>query len=250
MAASVPARITDEAPSKVSSGRIAVLVADDTTMGCQLLYNALKRSRNPFDVVACGVTRADILNAMHTRQVDVALISEDLQDGRYMGFQVLRELHASYPTTRVVLLFNSSQNDLVVDAFRAGAQGVFCRAEPFEALCKCIRAVHKGQVWANSAQIQLLLGALVNTAPLRLVSNRGLSLLTKREDEVVNLVAEGLTNREIAHKLGLSEHTVSNYLFRIYNKLGVSSRVELVLYALRQREDRQVIGRHSFDGQT
>ena len=65
-------------------------------------------------------------------------------------------------------------------------------------------------------------------------------MLAKRENEVANLVSEGLTNREIAQKLGLSEHTVSNYLFRIYEKLGISSRVELVLYVLRQR--RQVLG--------
>ena len=61
-------------------------------------------------------------------------------------------------------------------------------------------------------------------------------MLTKCEDEVVKLVADGLSNRNVAHKLGLTEHTVSNYLFRIYEKLGISSRVELVLYALKQKQ--------------
>ena len=65
---------------------------------------------------------------------------------------------------------------------------------------------------------------------------RGQTLLTKREDDVVNLVVDGLWNRETAQKLGLTEHTVSNYLFRIYEKLGISTRVELVLYALRQKQ--------------
>ena len=65
---------------------------------------------------------------------------------------------------------------------------------------------------------------------------QGRRLLTKREDDVVKLVADGLSNRNVAHKLGLTEHTVSNYLFRIYEKLGISSRVELVLYALKQRQ--------------
>jgi DNA-binding CsgD family transcriptional regulator len=64
----------------------------------------------------------------------------------------------------------------------------------------------------------------------------GRTLLTKREDDVVNLVVDGLSNRETAQKLGLTEHTVSNYLFRIYEKLGISTRVELVLYALRQKQ--------------
>jgi len=63
-----------------------------------------------------------------------------------------------------------------------------------------------------------------------------MALLAKREDEVASLVAEGLSNRDIAERLGLSEHTVSNYLFRIYEKLGISGRVELVLYILKQRQ--------------
>lgn len=210
-------------------------------MGCQLLQNALKRFRHKFDVVAGAVSRADVLNCLHAHHVDVALISEDLQDGRFAGFQVLREVHASHPKTRVVVMCKSLQNDIVIDVFRAGAKGVFCRTEPLGTLCKCIQAVHKGQVWANSTQLQLILGALVNAAPLRVVNSQGLNLLANRETQVVYLVVEGLTNREIAHKLGLSEHTVSNYLFRIYNKLGISTRVELVLYVMRQRELGQML---------
>ena len=69
-----------------------------------------------------------------------------------------------------------------------------------------------------------------------MVNPHGQTLLTKREDDGVNLVVDGLSNREVAQKLGLTEHTVSNYLFRIYEKLGISTRVELVLYALRQKQ--------------
>ena len=64
---------------------------------------------------------------------------------------------------------------------------------------------------------------------------RRLTALTKREEDVVKLVAEGLTNREVAKQLGLTEHRVSNYLLRVYEKLGTSSRVELVLYQLKKR---------------
>jgi len=67
---------------------------------------------------------------------------------------------------------------------------------------------------------------------VRLVDNDSANLLTKREEDLVRLVADGLSNRDIARKLNLSEHTVKNYIFRIFEKLGVSNRVELVLYAL------------------
>jgi DNA-binding NarL/FixJ family response regulator len=107
-------------------------------------------------------------------------------------------------------------------------------------LCKCIQAVHKGQVWANSNHLQILLGALTQAPPARLVNAHGLNLLAEREGQVVNLVVDGLTNRDIAAQLGLSEHTISNYLFRIYNKLGVSSRVELVLYVMKHREQSRI----------
>jgi two-component system, NarL family, nitrate/nitrite response regulator NarL len=228
--------IIAERPSEVSSPKVGVLIADDSRMGCQLLEHALSRSRFRFDVVASAVSSVEVISVLKSKPVDVALINQGLQDGPLVGFQLLAEMRASYPQTRVVVLLKTATCDLVVDAFRGGAKGVFCRTESFEALCKCIQSVHRGQVWANTDQLHYLLDAFVNTNPLRAVDYSGRALLTKREDEVASLLAEGLTNREVSVKLGLSEHTVSNYLFRIYNKLGVSSRVELVLYLLRQRQ--------------
>ena len=220
----------------VRPSRINILLADETRMGCQLLKNALSRSSARFRVVECATSRAEILQGLASRDVDVALVSEDLDDGALVGFQILSELRASFPKTRLILLLKSGSEDLVVDAFRGGAKGVFCRTEPIQSLRKSIQAVHKGQVWANSHQLHLILEALVSASPLRTKSLPKMALLAKREDEVASLVAEGLSNRDIAERLGLSEHTVSNYLFRIYEKLGISGRVELVLYILKQRQ--------------
>ena len=219
--------------SSIRSPRISILIADETPMSCQLLKNALMHSRFPFEVVGCATSRSEIMSCMSAESVEIALVSESLKGGPLEGFQVLTDLRSSFPATRVIALLKSAPNDMVVDAFRAGAKGVFCRAEPVGSLCKCIRVVHSGQIWVNSHQLNVIVEALVNAAPLRLTDAKGRNLLAKREAEVANLVAEGLSNRDVAHKLGLSEHTVSNYLFRIYEKLGISSRVELVLYTLR-----------------
>jgi DNA-binding NarL/FixJ family response regulator len=205
-------------------------------MDCELLKNALGRSRVPFSVVACAVSRTGIIDSMSACSPDIALISDTLQDGPLTGLGVLRELHLSFPKTKSIALLKSATVELVVDAFRAGARGVFCRAEPLPVLHKCIHAVHQGQIWANGAQLSAVLEAFVNAAPLRIVNSRGRTLLTKRENDVVRLVIEGYTNRDVGEKLGLTEHTVSNYLFRIYEKLGISSRVELVLYAVGQQD--------------
>ena len=221
-------------PQHTEAGRrvIDLLIADGSPMDCQLLKSALTRSRSPFKIVGCAVSKADIIRSMNSHPPEIALISESLQDGPFTGFGVLNELHHSFPKTSVVVLLKSASDDLIVDAFRAGARGVFCREEPVHALCKCINAVHQGQVWANSKQLRSVLDAFASAAPLRLASSQGRVLLTKREIDVVKLVVDGHTNRDVAQKLGLTEHTVSNYLFRIYEKLGISSRVELVLYSL------------------
>jgi DNA-binding NarL/FixJ family response regulator len=133
------------------------------------------------------------------------------------------------------MLLASRERELVIEAFRSGAHGVIFRDEPLETLSKCIHAAHQGQVWANSEHLGFLLEALGQTKSLQLRDARGVNLLSKREETVVRLVADGLTNKAISSELHLSEHTVRNYLFRIFDKLGVSSRVELVLYCLQER---------------
>src|SRR5208282_2248034 len=103
---------------------IDLLIADDSSMDCQLLKSALTRSRSPFRIVGCAVSRADIIRSMNSHPPDIALISESLQDGPFTGFGVLSELHSSFPKTSVVVLLKSASDDLIVDAFRAGARGV------------------------------------------------------------------------------------------------------------------------------
>jgi DNA-binding NarL/FixJ family response regulator len=212
-------------------------------MDCQLLLVASKRSRQQMAVVACAVSKTGILNCFSRGNIDVALINADLEDGRLAGLDVLPEIHASYPATPIVTLFDTWQDDLILHAFRAGAKGVFCRTEKkLDMLWKCIAAVRQGQVWANSGQMHLLLNTLRKATPIRAASSPGMSLLSVRETEVANLVAEGLPNKEIALRLGITDHTVSNYLFNIYNKLGISSRVELVLFVMQQRKEHAAAG--------
>ena len=228
-----PSASLTEAPSPATCPAIRVLIADETSMGCQLLKTALTRSRFRFEVAACASSCSEIAQSMRTASVDVAVVSGDLQGGPFSGFQALNELQTSFPAVRVVLLLKSAPRDLVVDAFRAGAEGVVCRTEPVRVLCKCIQTVHKGQIWANSHQLHFILEALTNSTPLRVIHRKAPYALAQRETEIANLVADGMTNQEVAQKLGVAEHTISNYLSRIYDKLGVSTRVELALYVFK-----------------
>jgi two-component system, NarL family, nitrate/nitrite response regulator NarL len=236
MVSSLPSPSPREARSVAGSPRIRIVIADETPLGCQLLRNGLASSRFRFEIIACATTCREIADCVRARPIDVALLSESLQDGPFAGFRALNEMQASFPTVRVVMLLKSAVRDLVVDAFRAGAEGVVYQTEPIRVLCKCIQTVHKGQIWANSHQLHSVLEALMSSKPLRVIGSQGRYLLAQREDEVASLVVEGMTNREIAQRMGIAEHTVSNYLFRIYEKLGISSRVELALYVFHQKQ--------------
>jgi two-component system nitrate/nitrite response regulator NarL len=209
---------------------IRVLAADSTTMNSQLLAAALERDKR-FQVLEPVSDARGIMVAVEKDKPAVVVLSAELDGNPRTGFEVARELHNTRPEIRVVLLVDASERGLIVDAFRAGARGVFCRSESLKSLAKCIYCVSQGQVWASSKELRYLLEALGEALPLRVIDAKGATLLSKREQEVVRCVAEGMSNREIAQRLGLTEHTVKNYLFRIFDKLGVSKRVEVVLYA-------------------
>jgi len=213
---------------------IRVLLADSNLTQAQLLSSALRR-RPGLSVTCCRSELSDCLQVLRSIEVDVVLVSDSPADHIHL-IDTLRGLHASHPHIGLILLLDSYDRNLVVEALRAGARGLFCRAsQQFQALCRCISVVHQGQFWASTEQIGYLIEALRLATPTRVINAKGEGLLTPREDQVVSLVAEGIGNREIARQLGVRENTVKKSMVRIYDKVGVSNRVELVLYALTNR---------------
>ncbi|MGO9402228.1 MAG: LuxR C-terminal-related transcriptional regulator [Terriglobales bacterium] len=213
---------------------VHVLVADSGPIQSQLLTRALK-SRREFRVSAVALDTSALHNFMQSNPADVVLVA-----GNHLpDFGLLRWLRVSYPRIAPVLLAENDDRDVVVNALRAGAKGIFLFTHtPFPMLCKCIHCVFQGEVWINRQQMNYMLDALSEVPTLRLVNSNGRTLLTPREEQVVALVADGLTNRAVAAELGLSEHTIKKYLLRIFDKVGTSSRVELVLYAMSHGENR------------
>jgi DNA-binding NarL/FixJ family response regulator len=218
-------------PFVAASKSIGVLIADSNRMQVQLLSSALRR-RPEFHVSTCSLDTDSILNSIHHKPPRIALLSASFANISEI-VTTLRGFHVSDPDIPKVLLLDAWDRDLVVSAFRSGARGIFTITDSnLRSLCKCILRVAAGQVWISTDQLNCLLDLISEVPSLRVVNAGGNAILTPREEQVVALVAEGLSNREIAQELNLSLHTIKKYLFRIFEKLGISTRVELALYAV------------------
>jgi DNA-binding NarL/FixJ family response regulator len=138
---------------------LRVLAADSTSMSTQLLVEALAREAS-FKMIESAPTPAGILTLVMGEKPHVAVISAKLGEKDTAGFEAARAIRAQCPDTRMIMLLDTSERTSVTEAFRAGAQGIFCRTEPFRSLAKCIHCVHLGQVWASSRELQFILEAL------------------------------------------------------------------------------------------
>ena len=193
------------------------------------MSSALKRCQNQFDVIAQVTNFADAARKVEELKPHLALISVNWQADHAAGYKLISHVHEHCPQTATVALLNDSELQHVLEAFRCGARGVISRDEPFRVLAKCIRKVHEGEIWASADQIGFVFESLKKRSESfsERAPHTALAGLTPREKDVAVLVVEGLRNAEIGVKLSVSEHTVRNYIMRIYDKLGVSNRVQL-----------------------
>jgi two-component system, NarL family, nitrate/nitrite response regulator NarL len=219
----------------VGSEGIRVVVAENTRMASRLLADALSQDGALGTVIAASSV-AESLQAIAEIRPAVVVVSDALDDEPKRGFQLAREIRAAWPEIRVVMLLDGCRPDPVVEAFRAGARGVFSRNESLKELATCISRVSRGEIWARSEHMAFAIEALASAPVSTEVNSEALLVLSRREREVVDALADGLSNREIGERMNLSRHTVKNYVCRIFEKLGVSTRFELMV-ALSRRQN-------------
>jgi DNA-binding NarL/FixJ family response regulator len=147
--------------------------------------------------------------------------------------ELLRTMPEISPRTKTIVVAGLEVEDDVVQAMRLGARGYLVKQCPTELFLKCIRKVHAGEVWLDSRMTEAVLGALSGKHTDH--QPEGKNELSRRELEVIELVIQGYKNRDIAGKLFISEKTVKNHLSAIFNKLGVSDRLELTLYVFEKK---------------
>lgn len=209
--------------------KVVVTVNDKITL--RLLTADLGQERG-FEVDFCEASHA-ITDRISASLPAIVLLGARAQDSASETLGLLRKLRDDFPKIRAIVLSDACGREFIAEIFRAGARGFFNRQNyDREPLCTCIRRVAEGQIWASSEELSFVLDAFSETTPLPLTAANGIEQLTPREREVVRLVVEGFSNREAAVQLGLSTHTVKNYIFSVFDKVGVSSRAELIMFVL------------------
>lgn len=221
--------------------KYTAIIAQPSNMDCQLLASAIERQCR-LDVLSCVTDSGNLTSAMREKQPDLLLVSPRLQDGALAGLRATKSLKGCAIHSKTVVLLDVDDRELVIESFRCGASGVFTRSDSSQQLCKCVNAVLQGQIWASNVQFRYVVEALSDTPVSAAVSLKSLRSLSKREDEIVALVASGLSNRDVAARLNLNENTVKNYISGIFQKTGVSSRVELVLQFVSEHAARTEAG--------
>jgi two-component system, NarL family, nitrate/nitrite response regulator NarL len=196
-------------------------------MSSDLLVHALVQNLNH---EAVAVRPSDLLELLGARNIDLVIISADVEATLGCGFDLAADVSSAHPRLPILILLGQSTSEAVTKSFRSGARGVFERRRSMSEFLDCVEHVRKGLIWAGQEETNFVVEAFRSSPSPVVVAEGALSILTTRELQVVRHAATGKTNKAIAGDLGLSEHTVKNYLFRAFDKLGVSSRVELLFY--------------------
>ena len=216
---------------------IKVAIADDHTLFRAGLKRLLAREK---DLVVTGEgERADEVEAAVAKgRADVLLLDLRMPGGE--AVQTLLELGERHPETRTVVLTAFDDEDAVLETAKAGARGYVLKGVSPTTLFQAIRTVHQGGIWIDpglpqAAEFTAIAARQAQTQPARREPD-GIDALSRRELEVLKLVAEGLPNKEIANRTFISEHTVRNHLNKIYEKLGAESRIQAALALIRRRQ--------------
>src|SRR5581483_6235834 len=210
---------------------VRILIADDHP----IFRDGLKRlleSEGEFRVIgeACDGVEA----VSPARQLAPEIMLLDLAMPRRQGLETLRELASDAKAVRVILLTAAAEKEQIVEALQLGARGVVLKDSATQILLKSIRAVMNGEYWVGRESVSNLVQYLRTLVAPTAFPQRNKYRLTPRELEIVAAVVAGFANKEIAQYFKISEDTVKHHLSNIFDKVGVSSRLELALFAVNQ----------------
>ncbi len=211
-------------------GRIRVLLADDHVLVRQGTRELLEREED-IEVIAEADDGEEAVRLASSRRPDVAIM--DIAMPKLNGIEATRQIKALRPTTAVLVLTAYDDDQYIFALLEAGAAGYLLKDVHIDELIRAIRAVYAGESVLHPAIARKVINRFAQPADKR-TEETALDQLTERELEVLRLAAKGMTNRQIARELVLSVRTVQAHLSNVFSKMGVGSRTEAVLHALRK----------------
>jgi two-component system, NarL family, nitrate/nitrite response regulator NarL len=212
-------------------GVVGILIADDHPMFRMGLQQVLQTEQG-FQVVGEAQDGEQSVTLAHKLKPDILLL--DVAMPGLSGLEVLHKLSTSDLSTRTILLTAHIEPTQFVEALHLGARGIVLKDAAPQMLVKSIRSVMAGQYWIGHESVANLVRALREFMPHEAEAARKKTFgLTPRELEIVSMIVAAYTNKEIAERFAISEETVKRHLTNIFDKLGVSNRLELALFALR-----------------
>jgi len=213
--------------------KVKVLIVDDHTVFCEAL-SSLLTIKGEVDVVGIASNAEDAFKKVKQLNPDVVLMDIELKDSD--GIQTTRIIKEKHPNTEVIILTMHTDEQYLLEAIQAGAKGYILKDFPSSLLLEAIKYVAEGKSLfdpTSSSRVLNQLKLLLNKK--RQLTGEKDSSLSKREVEILKLIAEGYTNKEIAQKLYLSEHTVRNHISNIFLKLNCNTRAKAVLEAFKKK---------------
>ena len=222
------------ADTKISDS-IRVLILDDQSLFRDGVANLLN-TQPGIEIVGCADNAAAAVDALRKARPDVVLLGWSVSSAN--SHKVFATIHDAKLATRVIMLIDEELKEDFLEAVRHGCCGIVPRQTSTEMLVKSIRKVHAGEFWLDRTSTAEVIRRLAKKGPGSANTGARLGLreqggaLSAREREIVILVAQGFKNKEMAERMFISEQTVKNHLHNIFDKLGVSDRLELALYAI------------------
>ncbi len=217
-------------PMEESAPTINIVISDDHALFREGLRKLLEAEPG-MHIVGEAVDGEETVTVVRQLKPHVLLL--DLSLPKLSGLEVLAELSKLELQTRTIMLTAAIEREQVIEALQLGVRGIVLKHSALQLLLKSIRCVNEGQYWVGQEGVSDLIHALRRMKPARGVSEAPRNFgLSSREMEVIALIVAGYTNKDLARELGISENTAKHHLTNIFDKLGVSNRLELVLYAV------------------
>jgi DNA-binding NarL/FixJ family response regulator len=213
---------------------IAVVIADNQPISLSGIRSAVA-AENDIQILAECLSSEHLRSAVRNHSPDVVLVSAELLREENEELNALEQLVTEIDKTRVIVVTSQRDTRFLESALRCGAKGVFQRELPVQQIPMAIRKVTNGGVWLEQAAAERVLEQALSRRKPADDEERKVNSLTPRERELIDLVCEGLRNKEIAARLHISLPTVSHHLTSIFRKLEVNDRTSLVIYSAKHR---------------